>query len=161
MFEEIVAIKIVDPKKNTMERIFIENAEEYNRIFDSLYIRECIVKTEKAFVFRDVPVGWKLYDCPKVYLTKEEKENFEKMLVEETDEQIIEGSYKGSFRPQLLKKSFLKYFQFLLRMFKYKIKKETFYYGENTVHIESGESNIFEAQFEDPYTKKITRRKNR
>ena len=45
MFEEIVAIKIFDPKRNVIEHIFIENAEEYNHILESLYVRECIIKT--------------------------------------------------------------------------------------------------------------------
>ena len=161
MFEEIIALKIQDPKTGLVSNTFVKNAEEYSEIMSNQYICSCIIEQEKAYMYSDIPPEFKRYDCPYVYLTKEEKEAFEQMLIEETDEQIIEGSYKGSFKLQLVKKSLLEYLQFLIRLCKYKIKKETFYYGEHSVHIGNNESNIFETQFEDPYAPKIFRRRNK
>ena len=137
MFEEIVAIKIFDPKRNVIEHIFIENAEEYNHILESLYVRECIIKTEKAYVFRDVPVGWKLYDCPKVYLTKEEKEKFENSLNHDNF-QLEEGSLKGGF-----------------------YDLEHFYYGDELVEIKKEEKVLFESQFENPPLIRIKEKKKK
>ncbi len=160
MFEEIIALEIQDPKTGLISKTFVKNAEEYGEIMNNQYVRSCVIGQEKAYMYSDIPPEFRRYDCPYVYLTKEEKAVFERMLIEETDEQIMEGSYKGSLKPQLSKKTLLEYVRFLIQLCKYKIKKEKFYYGEHTVCIDDRDLAVFEAQFEDPYANKITRKIN-
>lgn len=162
MFEKVRVLKMSNPRTNEITNIFVKNAEEYTEIMSNAYVMSCIIAVEEGYIFRDIPEGFKQYDCSVVCLTEEEKNIFEQMLDEETDEEMTKGAFTGSFHPKLLKKEPLAYVKFLKRMFLYLIHhKGYFYYGEHIVRMNSDEINIFETQFEDPYAPKVFRRRNK
>ena len=162
MFEKIVALKILDPRTGKISTVFIKNAEEYTEIFNNLYVVSCIIKEEDAYVFMDLPPEWKTYNCPSVCLTKEEKEVFETMLVEQTDDEFVEGAYKGSFKLSLYKGNTLRYLELLVKQLIKKMqKKKCFYYGDNTVYLDQEEADFFEKQFEAPALTRTYRSKEK
>ena len=151
MFEEIMLFKIKDPGTGVIYNVFIENAETYNKIMCSAFAETCIVKKDKAYIFRDVPDGWKLYDCPKVYLTKEEKIEFEKMMQEVSDtDPLDKGTFLGTTTPTIFKKKDLRvYLLWLYRKIRSVIfsKQKWFYYGANEVTLSEKEAELFLAEF--------------
>ena len=48
MFEEIIALKIQDPKTGLVSNTFVKNAEEYSEIMSNQYVCSCIIEQEKA-----------------------------------------------------------------------------------------------------------------
>ena len=55
MFEEIIALKIQDPKTGLVSNTFVKNAEEYSEIMSNPYICSCIIEQEKAYMYSDIP----------------------------------------------------------------------------------------------------------
>ena len=162
MFEPIVILKIQDPKTGLISNTFVKNAEEYTEIISNQYVRAHIRGQEEGYIFSDVPPNFKSYDCPIVYLTKEEKEIFEQMLVEESDDQEIDGAYLGGFKSRLIKKDLLKTIDFIIRFFQNKIQNRiTFYYGENKVEMNRDEPSMFLSQFENSSIPKLVRKKSK
>lgn len=151
MFEKIMLFKIMDPRSGEISNVFVENAEKYNKIMQNQFIRSCIIKKEDAYIYHDVPEGWKLYDCPGVYLTEEEKEEFEQMLNELTDTDYLDkGMHIGTNMLVIGNKSDIREY---LRLLKHFLRQKLFpnqdwvYYGKNEVALEKGDGKSFLQEF--------------